>query len=121
MAQATDSGGSAHLFHFTAAKAGMDGLDRDYINRVIHEASKDSAYFQQQQRRDAAVDVRIASASKLLSQASDIELQTLSSRGRKIISDAECHADRSRTWAVVDMDQFRSSLTLVHSIFYDCF
>ena len=36
---------SAHLFHFTVAKAGMDGLDREKINQQIYELSKNSAYF----------------------------------------------------------------------------
>jgi hypothetical protein len=39
------------------------GLDRERINQVILEASKDSAYFKQQQVRDAQVDARIATVT----------------------------------------------------------
>lgn len=38
----------------------MDGIDRARINQVIFEASKDSAYFANEQKRDALTDVKIA-------------------------------------------------------------
>lgn len=48
-----DGGGEAksHLFVFTAHKAGM-AADRERVNRVVYEMSKDSAFYKNQERLD---------------------------------------------------------------------
>jgi DNA polymerase kappa len=44
---------------FTAAKAGMDGVDKDKVKKTVYEMSKDSAHFKNEQRKQALVDAKI--------------------------------------------------------------
>ena len=39
---------NAISFHFTNNKAGMDGLNREQMNKIIEEATKNSAIYQKQ-------------------------------------------------------------------------
>ncbi|SPQ93924.1 unnamed protein product (mitochondrion) [Plasmodiophora brassicae] len=48
-----------HLFHFTGQKAGMGGIDVQRTHQVIYEASKDSAYFRNQQRQAERVTAQL--------------------------------------------------------------
>ncbi|PNH03025.1 DNA polymerase kappa [Tetrabaena socialis] len=45
---------------FTNAKAGMEGVDKEHVQRVVYEMSKDSAHYRNEQRKQAQVDARIA-------------------------------------------------------------
>lgn len=47
---------AAHLFVFTADKAGMAAVDKERTNRIIYEMSKDSRFFRNAQRRDQQTD-----------------------------------------------------------------
>lgn len=42
---AGDGSFKSHLFVFTNAKAGMGSVDKEKVNRVVYEMSKDSKYF----------------------------------------------------------------------------
>lgn len=47
------------MFVFSNAKAGMQGVDKDKVNRVIYEMSKNSSYFKQAQLQDKKVDGKV--------------------------------------------------------------
>ena len=57
----------AHLFVFTADKAGMGGLDKDRINRTIYEMSAGSNYFVNAKNHDLKVWGGRCTARALLS------------------------------------------------------
>lgn len=40
-------------------KAGMTGVDQAYVNKIIYEASKDSLYFKNEQKKDRQVQERV--------------------------------------------------------------
>jgi hypothetical protein len=44
---------------FTAAKAGMEGVDKEKVKKIVYEMSKDSAHFKNEQRKQALVDAKI--------------------------------------------------------------
>lgn len=49
------------MFVFSNAKAGMQGIDKEKVNRVIYEMSKNSSYFRQAQLQDKKVDSKVKS------------------------------------------------------------
>lgn len=44
---------------YSSEKAGMAGADKEYINKVIYDNSKDTSHFQNQQRKAGRVAMRI--------------------------------------------------------------
>ena len=54
---------------FTNAKAGMEGVDKDKVKRIVYEMSKDSDHYKNEQRKQAQVEQRI---KKMLAQAQQI-------------------------------------------------
>ncbi|MES1916893.1 MAG: hypothetical protein MHM6MM_008668 [Cercozoa sp. M6MM] len=57
--ETSNGGNDKHLYHFTAYKAGMEKVDRARIDRIIHEASRNSAHYKNEARKAAEVSVRI--------------------------------------------------------------
>ena len=49
----------AHYYNFTGTKAGMEGIDRETINQIIHDASKNSNYYKKQQRKGEQLRQRV--------------------------------------------------------------
>lgn len=49
------------MFVFSNAKSGMQGVDKEKVNRVIYEMSKNSSYFKQAQLQDKKVDSKVRS------------------------------------------------------------
>lgn len=47
------------MFVFSNEKSGMKGVDREQVNRVIYEMSKNSSYFKQAQLQDKKVDSKV--------------------------------------------------------------
>ncbi|KAA6417424.1 MAG: DNA polymerase kappa-like [Trebouxia sp. A1-2] len=91
---------------FTNAKAGMSGVDKDHIKRVVYEMSKDSPHFKNEQRKQAQTEARI---KKLRAKAKAIMPAELAAStkamDRKMLA-LEATRDLTKVWAHVDMDAF---------------
>lgn len=91
---------------FANPKAGMDAIDKKRVNEMIFAASKDSAYYKNQERK----------RSHNLQKVARIKGQTsLGNQGQKLskhIEALENTRDLSRTWIVVDMDAFYASVEM---------
>ncbi|XP_053200351.1 DNA polymerase kappa-like [Panonychus citri] len=55
----SSSGQAISLFAIQDNKAGMSGLDKEKINQLLYEASKDTLYFKHEQERDKRIDEQI--------------------------------------------------------------
>ncbi|GFH08646.1 UmuC domain-containing protein [Haematococcus lacustris] len=91
---------------FTNAKAGMEGVDKAHVQRVVYEMSKDSAHFKNEQRKQAQTELKIA---RMKEKAAQLTPQALEASGRAMdlkVAELESGRDLSRTWLVVDMDAF---------------
>lgn len=53
---------NAHLFVFSNSKAGMKSVDKERVNRVIYEMSKNSSYFKQAKLQDQKLDSKVRQA-----------------------------------------------------------
>lgn len=58
------------ILELNASKAGLQGIDKDHVNKVIQEASKGTPYYEHQQKRQKRINVKI--------EAMLAELKTLS-------------------------------------------
>ncbi|KAJ7562419.1 hypothetical protein O6H91_03G068200 [Diphasiastrum complanatum] len=95
---------------FLNAKAGMDGVDKEKVQKVVYEMSKGSRYFENEKRKEAVVEQRI---DRLRSQACLITAAGLASLEKvvdKKIGELEANRDLSRVWIHVDLDAFYAAV-----------
>lgn len=94
---------------FTHAKAGMDGVDREKIKRLVFEYSKGSAFLAEQERRDEAVASRVAEQKKRRERLGAGEIAAACKRADGLIANLDSTRNLSHIWACVDMDAFYAS------------
>ncbi|RCI03224.1 hypothetical protein CU098_002733 [Rhizopus stolonifer] len=90
--------------------AGLDKVDKDKINKIIYEASKGSAFFENEKKRDRMVTKRI---DTILAKHEQVKDQDLSFERRivdNMIRDLEQTRDLSQCICHVDMDAFYASV-----------
>jgi DNA polymerase kappa len=109
-------GGASALVIAAADKAGMEGIDRSRINKIILRESGTSLFIQQQRRRDAKVDERIAALRKKLREQDQLEIGWKQKRCHEI--DQEIPKILSQrpvrsVAVVVDMDMFYMACELL--------
>ncbi|KAG2487883.1 hypothetical protein HYH03_013465 [Edaphochlamys debaryana] len=95
---------------FTNAKAGMEGVDKEKVQRIVYEMSKDSAHFRNEQRKQAATAARI---ERLRERSAGLGPAELAAAGRSIderVAALEAGRDLSRLWLHADMDCFYAAV-----------
>ena len=95
---------------FTNAKAGMAGVDRDHVKRVVYEASLGSAHFANEQRKQAQVEAKIAALKGQAAQLHDAQLAAHTAVCDTYLATLEATRDLTRTWVHMDMDAFFASV-----------
>lgn len=95
---------------FTNKKAGMDAVDRDKIKRVVYEASKNSAHFRNEQRKEEQTKRKIAELRKRARELTPSQLQGLRARAEKHVATMEATRDLTRQVFHVDMDAFYAAV-----------
>jgi hypothetical protein len=91
---------------FTNSKAGMDGVDKEYVKRVVFEMSRASDFFKNEQRKDAAhrsSNEQLAARVAALTRA---ELAAAEAVADRFMERAEAARDLGRRFIHVDMDMF---------------
>ncbi|KAI9012632.1 hypothetical protein CLU79DRAFT_769427 [Phycomyces nitens] len=94
----------------SSGKAGLSNVDKEKVNAIIYEASKGSAYFENERRKDQAVTKRIEA---MLIEAAKIRDMDLSLETRIVdgmMREFEESRDLSQTICHVDMDAFYASV-----------
>lgn len=95
---------------YTNAKAGMEGVDQERIKHIVYEMSKDSAYFQNELKKNAATDDRIRAMLEKKRKMGKKEVEGAERRAETVISELEATRDLTRLWIHVDMDAFFASV-----------
>lgn len=104
---------TAGKLHFDASKAGLQEVDKDYVEQVIQEASKGSAFYQKEQRREEA---RRRKAEELQRKAetfhslSKEEMEAIKTEVNCIEADLEATRDLRRRYIHIDMDMFYAAV-----------
>ncbi|XP_008417080.1 DNA polymerase kappa [Poecilia reticulata] len=93
-------------------KAGMEGLDRDKINRIIMEASKGSRFYENELKKEQQVNQRIEKMMHQKAQISEQLLQKAQAQVEKMASELEKSRDLSRVIVHVDMDAFYAAVEM---------
>lgn len=95
-------------------KAGMDGIDRDRINRIILRESTGTAYMKRQQRQDERTNERIAKLKRrLVDENFDGLKSQLEQQVDSVVSKLVSMRQAQSTKVVLDMDSFYVSAALL--------
>ncbi|XP_048360039.1 DNA polymerase kappa isoform X2 [Sphaerodactylus townsendi] len=93
-------------------KAGMQGLDKEKINRVIMEASKGSKFYEHELKKDQQVNKRIEKILKLKSKITDQQIMKAQLQIDKIAMELEQTRDLSSAIVHIDMDAFYAAVEM---------
>ena len=91
---------------FLHPKAGMVGVDRARVARVVHEASRGSLYSARAEAKEAALTARIAELQRALQQRPRAELDGLDAAMQRLRARMEQARRTDRVRAVCDFDMF---------------
>ncbi|KAM7391769.1 hypothetical protein PAMP_022428 [Pampus punctatissimus] len=93
-------------------KAGMEGLDREKINKIIMESSKGSRFYENELKREQQVNQRIEKMMQQKSQITEQQLKKAQVQVEKMASELEKSRDLSRLIVHVDMDAFYAAVEM---------
>ena len=102
--------GATYETVFTNAKAGMEGVDRERVRRVVLEASKGSAHFAREQEKNRQTEARGRALRARVVNLSASELAEAQIRADEAAAALELARDLSQTWLHVDMDAFYAAV-----------
>ncbi|KAL2349542.1 hypothetical protein Fmac_003542 [Flemingia macrophylla] len=95
---------------YTTAKAGMEGVDKEKVQRVVYEMSKGSKYFQNEERKDAYIKQKIDNLRIQCAKLTQADLSNYQKVADRRIVELEASRDLSRIWLHVDMDAFYAAV-----------
>lgn len=93
-------------------KAGMEGLDKEKINRIIHDASKGSKYYENEKRKEERVQERIAQIKCELNKLTNADKTRATIASNKVVASLQESYDLSRTLVHIDMDAFYAAVEM---------
>lgn len=101
------------ILELNASKAGLQGIDKDHVNKVIQEASKGTPYYEHQQKRQKRINVKIDAMLAELETLSPAHLQASQHQMDIIVEKMECTRDLNRVIVHVDMDAFYAAVEML--------
>ncbi|XP_036382733.1 DNA polymerase kappa [Megalops cyprinoides] len=93
-------------------KAGMEGLDRDKINKIILEVSKGSRFYENELKKDRQVNQRIERMLQQKAQITEQQLGKAQVQVEKMAADLERGRELGRVIVHVDMDAFYAAVEM---------
>ena len=91
-------------------KAGMEQVDQEVLKDVVYSLSKDSEYYANESRKNAATEKRIESLRRKLAGLHPNEVATSQRLALKDVLEKKSGRDLTRMWLHVDMDSFYASV-----------
>uniref|UniRef100_A0A4W5L251 DNA polymerase kappa n=1 Tax=Hucho hucho TaxID=62062 RepID=A0A4W5L251_9TELE len=91
-------------------KAGMEGLDRDKINKIIMKSSKGSRFYENEMKKEQQVNQRIERMMLQKSHITEQQLSKAQTQVEKMTFDLDRVRDLSRVIVHVDMDAFYAAV-----------
>ncbi|GLT47382.1 hypothetical protein SLA2020_210840 [Shorea laevis] len=95
---------------YTNAKAGMDGVDKEKVQRIVYEMSKGSKYFENEERKEAIMKQKVEHMHSRCAKLSPTDISHYQKVADKRIAELEATRDLSRIWLHVDMDAFYAAV-----------
>ncbi|KAI8150340.1 hypothetical protein BJV82DRAFT_548937 [Fennellomyces sp. T-0311] len=91
-------------------KAGMESIDKDKVNQIIYEASKGSAFFENERKKDQALTERIDAMMAKYERIRHLNLRHEEQVVDNMIHDLDKERDLTQSICHVDMDAFYASV-----------
>nr|GMC85498.1 DNA polymerase kappa [Ipomoea batatas] len=95
---------------YTNAKAGMEGVDKEKVQRVVYEMSKGSKYFENEERKEGYMKQKIEHMRAQCLKLTKPDISHYQKLAEKRILELEATRDLSRIWIHVDMDAFYAAV-----------
>ncbi|XP_024968527.1 DNA polymerase kappa isoform X3 [Cynara cardunculus var. scolymus] len=89
---------------------GMDGVDKEKVQRVVYEMSKGSKYFENEERKEAYMKQKIENMRAQCAKLKATDISHYQRVADKRIVELEATRDLSRIWLHVDMDAFYAAV-----------
>uniref|UniRef100_A0A3Q1ISC9 DNA polymerase kappa n=1 Tax=Anabas testudineus TaxID=64144 RepID=A0A3Q1ISC9_ANATE len=93
-------------------KAGMEGLDRDKINKIIMETSKGSRFYENELKKEQQVNQRIEKMMLQKAQITEQQLKKAQAQVERVALELERSRDLTRVIVHVDMDAFYAAVEM---------
>ncbi|XP_076995544.1 DNA polymerase kappa isoform X3 [Tamandua tetradactyla] len=93
-------------------KAGMEGLDKEKINKIIMEATKGSRFYGSELKKEKQVNQRIENMMQQKAQITNQQLRKAQFRVDRIAMELEQSRDLSNTIVHIDMDAFYAAVEM---------
>ncbi|KAM4616048.1 DNA polymerase kappa [Polymixia lowei] len=93
-------------------KAGMEGLDRAKINKIIMESSKGSRFYENELKKEQQVNQRIERIMLQKDQITEQQLKKAQTEVERMASELERHRNLNRVIVHVDMDAFYAAVEM---------
>ncbi|XP_068033340.1 DNA polymerase kappa isoform X2 [Anomalospiza imberbis] len=93
-------------------KAGMQGLDKEKINKIIMEATKGSKFYENELKKDQQVNQRIEKMMRLKEKITAQQLLKAQMQVDKLVIELEQKRDLSSTIVHIDMDAFYAAVEM---------
>ncbi|XP_062178105.1 DNA polymerase kappa [Alnus glutinosa] len=95
---------------YTNAKAGMDGVDKERVQKIVYGMSKGSKYFENEERKEAFMRGKIESMRVQCAKLTPADISQYQMVADRRILELEATRDLSRIWLHVDMDAFYAAV-----------
>ncbi|XP_042416902.1 DNA polymerase kappa-like isoform X2 [Zingiber officinale] len=95
---------------YTNAKAGMEGVDKEKVQRIIYEMSKGSKYFENEKRKEAFIKQKIESLRAQRAKLTEKDISHFQMIVNKRILELDGSRDLSKIWLHTDMDAFYAAV-----------
>ncbi|KAK9711333.1 hypothetical protein K7432_007912 [Basidiobolus ranarum] len=94
-------------------KAGLSGVDKDKINKIIYDSSKNSRFFQNEERKEEKTQSRINELLKRYEQIKgQVDQPEVIALVKKRVAEIETRRDLTQAIVHVDMDAFYAAVEL---------
>nr|XP_054507789.1 DNA polymerase kappa isoform X2 [Agelaius phoeniceus] len=93
-------------------KAGMQGLDKEKINKIIMEATKGSKFYENELKKDQQVNQRIEKMMQLKEKITAQQLLKAQMQVDKLVIELEQNRNLSSTIVHIDMDAFYAAVEM---------
>ncbi|GFY64265.1 DNA polymerase kappa [Trichonephila inaurata madagascariensis] len=93
-------------------KAGMQGLNKELINKIIYESSKGTPFFAFQEKRQKSIDLKVKEFKSVLSKITDAEKNASLRKMNVLCAALEAERDLSHSIVHIDMDAFYAAVEM---------
>lgn len=101
------------LLSINDTKAGMQGLDKEKINAIIHEASRGSSFYEFQQKRQEKIDQQVAYLRSKAAALTELDIKRAENEAEAKVKELrEIGKDLAHLICHLDMDMFYAAVEI---------